>query len=112
MNNDDIKTPEQFLIEINIIDASANLVVPTSATASAQYKNYFDQLTDIKKQIQTQIDNIVEEKPKKSQQLLQDFKDIYDTTYITNFCLFLGICLIIWYIVKPNNNNSNVTQNN
>jgi hypothetical protein len=78
------------------------------------YKLYYDELTGVRKNIQTQIDLIVTEKPVKSQQLLANYKELYDTNYMTNFCLFLGICLILWYILTSNNTTtqSNVPTNN
>jgi|1048.fasta_scaffold02384_4 hypothetical protein len=108
----DNPTPEEFLIKINIIDISANLVDENDENASEELGKYYNELSVIRGNIQTQIDLIVNDKPVKSEQMLKDYSDIYNATYMTNFCLFLGICLILWYIFGSNTNpNTNVQAN-
>lgn len=111
----DNPTPEEFLVKINIIDVSSNIIANSNDTdedKSTKYEPLFTDLKSISDNIQTQIDLIVNDKPVKSEQMLKDYTDIYNTTYMTNFCFFLGICLIVWYILKPNSNTpSNVPKN-
>jgi hypothetical protein len=102
-------TPEYFYKQIQEIQKKLN-----EDETEDNYQFYYDELTVVRKNIQTQIDLIVNEKPVKSQQLLDDYKELYDTNYMTNFCLFLGICLIFWYILTSNNTTTpaNVSTNN
>jgi hypothetical protein len=92
-------TPEYFYKKIQEIQTALN-----KDETDDNYKKYYDELADIRTQIQAQIDLIITDKPVKSQQMLADYKEIYDTNYMTNFCLFLGICLILWYILTSNTN--------
>lgn len=90
-------TPEYFYKRIQEIQTSLN-----NDDSDDNYKTYFDELAVLRKNIQSQINIIVTDKPVKSQQMLLDYKEIYDTNYMTNFSLFLGICLILWYILTAN----------
>jgi hypothetical protein len=92
-------TPEYFYKRIQEVQTKLN-----ADETDDNYKTYYDELTRLRHEIQSQIDLIITEKPVKSQQMLKDYKEIYDTTYMTNFSLFLGICLVFYYIFKSNNN--------
>jgi hypothetical protein len=92
-------TPEYFYKRIQEVQTKLN-----NDETDDNYKTYYDELTRLRYEIQSQIDLVITEKPVKSQQMLTDYKEIYDTTYITNFSLFLGICLIFYYIFKANSN--------
>jgi hypothetical protein len=106
MEND---TPEYFYKKIQEITTKINEDNTNNITSN--YKTYYDDLAKLRTDIQSQIDLIVSEKPVKSQQMLKDYKDIYDANYMTNFCFFLGICLIFLYIFKSNSKSSqNVAQ--
>lgn len=90
-------TPEYFYKRIQEIQTNLK-----NDETDDNYKTYFDELAALRRNIQSQINLIVTEKPVKSQQMLSDYKEIYDTNYMTNFSLFLGICLILWYILTAN----------
>lgn len=100
-------TPEYFYKQIQEVKTALD-----EDETDENYKKYYDDLAGIRKNIQTQIDKIITKKPVKSQQLLEDYKEIYNMTYMTNFSLFLGICLILWYIFKANSNTPNVATSN
>jgi hypothetical protein len=95
-------TPEQFYKEIQEIQTK--FIRDTENDVTTNYQKYYNELAMIRKNIQEQMDKIIHGKPVKSQQMLQDYKDIYNTQYMTNLCLVLGMCLIIWYIVRSNSN--------
>lgn len=101
-------TPEQFYKEIQAIQT--NFIQDTANDDDSNYQKYYDALAVIRKRIQEQMDPIIHGKPVKSQQMLQDYKDIYNTQYMTNFCLVLGMGLILWYIVRANTNTNAVSQ--
>lgn len=94
-------TPEYFYKQIQAVHYQLN-----KDETDDNYQKYYDELAVIRRNIQSQIDIIITEKPVKSQQMLTDYKEIYKTNYMTNFCLFLGICLIFYYIFKSNTNSS------
>jgi hypothetical protein len=95
MNTD---TPEYFYAQIQAIQYKLQ-----TDQNSDNYQDYYQELAIIKSNIQNQIDLIINEQPVKSQQLFGDYKEMYRANYFTNLCLFLGICLILWYIIKGNN---------
>ena len=90
-------TPEYYYAQIQAIQYKLQ-----TATTNDQYKEYYQQLAVIKSNIQSQMDLIINDQPLKSQQLFGDYKEMYKTNYFTNLCLFLGICLIVWNIIKGN----------
>ena len=94
------ETPEYFYKKIQGIQTKLNTDVENGT--SDNYGTYLSDLEGYRSSIQSQINLIVTEKPVKSQQMLSDYKEIYDTNYMTNFSLFLGICLILWYILTAN----------
>lgn len=100
----DTDTPEYFYKQIQEIQTQLDQT--TSTTTSDEFKGYDDAVSAIRNNIQTQISTMVNDKPVKSQQMLEDYKEIYDASYMTNFSFFLGICLIFWYIFKSNINSS------
>jgi hypothetical protein len=94
-------TPEYFYKEIQTVQTTLEAIPkPTESDYNTAYNN----LATIRKNIQDQMDRILTDKPVRSQQMLKDYKDIYNTHYMTNFCLILGMGLILWYIVKINSN--------
>lgn len=110
----DTDTPEYFYNEIQKVQTELDNVKSEDENtdkAAVIYNDCYVKLEDIRRQIRDQMDKIITDKPVKSQQMLQDYKDIYNTHYMTNFCLVLGLGLILWYIVRPNINNTPNTPN-
>jgi hypothetical protein len=99
MTND---TPEEFYKEIQAIQTS--FLKDTANNVDTNYEKYYNDLAELRTKIQDQMDKIIQDKPVKSQQLLKDYTEIYNTQYMTNFCLVLGMGLILWYIVRSNTN--------
>jgi|688.fasta_scaffold787632_1 hypothetical protein len=95
-------TPEQFYKEIQ--DIQTKFITDTEKDDTTNYQTYYNELAEIRIKIQEQMDKIIHGKPVKSQQMLQDYKDIYNAQYMTNFCLVLGMGLIMWYILRSNTN--------
>jgi hypothetical protein len=106
--------PEDFLDQIRKIENDSKNILGSNTELTedniTELTTWYNSLNTIGGKIQKKINNIVNDKPVKSEQLFTYYKDIYDATYMTNFCLFLGICLILWYILKSNTN-SNVEAN-
>jgi hypothetical protein len=94
-------TPEYYYQQIQKVQTDLDAIPNPTET---DYNTAYTALADIRKSIQDQIDKILTNKPVRSQQMLQDYKDLYNTYYMTNFCLVVGMCLILWYIFTSNSN--------
>lgn len=94
-------TPEDFYQQIQEIKTQFEADI-----SEDNYPTYYTRLTTIRGKIQAQINKLLTDKPVKSKQLLEYYQEIYNTSYLTNFCLVLGIGLIVWYIVKSTFNSA------
>lgn len=88
-------TPEYFYQQIQLIQTALN-----KDPSDDNYTTYYTQLKTLRQRIQGQMDQLLHEKPVKSQQMFAYYREIYNTSYMTNFCFVLGIGLILWFLVK------------
>jgi hypothetical protein len=96
------ETPEDFYKQIQDIQTKFNK--DTENEDDTNYQMYYNELAVIRQKIQDQMDKIIHNKPVRSQQMLNDYKEIYNAQYMTNLCFVLGMGLILWYIVRSNTN--------
>jgi hypothetical protein len=59
------------------------------------YPTYYNKLNDINHNIKKQMDQIVDNTDTKEEKLYNDYRTIFKMNYLTNWCLVIGICLLI-----------------
>lgn len=90
------ENPELFEIQINNVQNSFN--ADRENEYRERFGKYLNELNVIKRNIQTQIDILLNDKPTSSEKVFKDLKDIYFMSYMNNFALFVGFLLVCRYL--------------
>lgn len=62
------------------------------------YPSYYSKLNDITHNIKKQMDIIVENKDTKEEKLYNDYRTIFKMNYLINWCLVIGILLLVKFM--------------
>lgn len=88
------KTPEDYYEMIQKI----NNVFISDGNNVDNYQKYYNELKEINTKVQNEIEQIVNNEDKKEEKLYNDYRAIFKINYLTNWCLVIGILILIKFM--------------
>lgn len=88
------QNPEDFYEEIQKINYSFF----NDGNNHENYKKYYLRLVEITDKIKQNMDEIISNHETKEDKLYNDYKSIFQQSYLTNWCLVLGILILFKFM--------------